>query len=155
VEFYLGGNVFGVILLSNLAATLMMTGLIWFVQIVHYPLFAVVGTHQFWHYQRAHSRFTSWVVGPIMLIEAATAVGLVSFAPQAVPVWAAWSGVGLVAVIWLSTVALQIPCHSSLAVGFDAMTHERLVRTNWIRTVGWTLRSTLVLVLVGLMIGKG
>ena len=29
--------------------------------------------------------------------------------------------------------------------GFDAEAHRRLVRTNWVRTVGWSLRSALVL----------
>ena len=31
------------LLLLHAAATLFMTGLIWFVQVVHYPLFARVG----------------------------------------------------------------------------------------------------------------
>jgi hypothetical protein len=31
------------VLLANLAATFFMVGLIWFVQIVHYPLFGQVG----------------------------------------------------------------------------------------------------------------
>ncbi len=34
---------FALLVLGNLAPTLMMTGLIWFVQIVHYPLFDRVG----------------------------------------------------------------------------------------------------------------
>ena len=81
-----------------------------------------------------------------MVLEAATAVGLLYFAPVALASWAAWSGMALVVVIWLSTVLLQIPCHSSFAVGFDGTTHERLVRSNWIRTLCWTLRSALLLV---------
>ena len=35
------------ILLGHLAATLFMVGVIWFVQVVHYPLFAKVGATAF------------------------------------------------------------------------------------------------------------
>ena len=49
-----------VVLLSlHLAATAAMTGLIWFVQVVHYPLFAAVGADQFVAYEVAHQRRTS------------------------------------------------------------------------------------------------
>ncbi|MDP9439422.1 MAG: hypothetical protein M3P49_11875, partial [Actinomycetota bacterium] len=65
------------VLLVHVGATLFMVGLIWFVQIVHYPLFASVGRGGFAEYSRAHSRLTGLVVGPPMLIEAGTAVALV------------------------------------------------------------------------------
>ena len=32
--------------------------------------------------------------------------------------------------------------------GFDAAVHRRLVRTNWIRTVGWTLRGALAVAML-------
>jgi hypothetical protein len=35
------------LLLANAAATFFMVGVIWFVQVVHYPLFARVGTLDF------------------------------------------------------------------------------------------------------------
>ena len=47
----------------NLACTLYMVGLIWFVQVVHYPLMAKVGVQGYETYQQAHMRLTTWVVG--------------------------------------------------------------------------------------------
>ena len=41
-------------LLVHVVATLVMTGLIWFVQIVHYPLMAKVGRADFAEYERLH-----------------------------------------------------------------------------------------------------
>lgn len=55
------------------------------------------------------------------------------------------AGLALVAVIWLSTALLQVPCHELLCVGFDPAVHQRLVWTNWIRTAAWSLRGFLVL----------
>ena len=51
------------ILLTNVAATLYMVGLIWCVQIVHYPLFAEVGKDGFAAYEAAHSSLITAVVG--------------------------------------------------------------------------------------------
>src|SRR5918997_4751331 len=91
------------VLLVHLAATLVMVGIIWFVQIVHYPLFGNVGTGGFSAYSEAHTRLTGFVVGPPMLAEAATSILLVIIRPQAIPAGAAWTGLLLVACIWLST----------------------------------------------------
>lgn len=136
------------ILLANAAATLFMTGLIWFVQIVHYPLFASVGNEGFAAYSRSHQSLTTFVVGPPMLIEALTALLLVSSRPASIPAWMPWTGVVLLVVIWLSTAALQVPAHARLADGFDAATAAALVSTNWIRTIGWTLRGGLVSLMI-------
>ncbi len=43
-----------ILLAVHLAATAAMTGLIWFVQVVHYPLFDLVGRAQFVGYEAAH-----------------------------------------------------------------------------------------------------
>jgi len=136
-----------VVLLANLASSLVMTGLIWFVQIVHYPLFASVGAREFAGYEKKHSQLTSLVVGPPMLIEAASALGLAFLSQGRLAAWAVWVGLALVAFIWLSTAAIQVPCHSRLEAGFDSRIHRKLVRSNWTRTVAWTLRSCLALFL--------
>ncbi len=129
------------ILLVHAAATLFMTGLIWFVQVVHYPMFANVGADAFAAYAQRHSSLTTWVVGPVMLIELGAAIALVVNA--SVPRWMSWTGAGLLAAVWLSTLLLQAPRHEELARGFDPSAHATLVATNWIRTIGWSLRALL------------
>jgi hypothetical protein len=133
------------VLALHLAATFYMLGLVWFVQRVHYPLFAGVGSQQFPAYERAHLSRTNPVVGPPMLIEAATALALVALPLPNVPHFLPWLGVGLLVVIWLSTFLLQVPRHRELSAGFDPSAHRRLVATNWLRTSAWSLRGLLVL----------
>jgi uncharacterized membrane protein len=128
--------------------TFAMTGLIWFVQVVHYPLFAGVGAEGYARYQEGHMRRTTLVVAPLMLVEAATAAWLVLDRPAVVPRAAAWLGLALIAVIWLATAFLAVPRHEALRHGFDAREHSGLVATNWVRTLAWTGRSVLVLHLV-------
>jgi peroxiredoxin Q/BCP len=45
----------------------------------------------------------------------------------------------------MSTAWIQVPCHSELSQRFDAVVHQRLVTSNWIRTVAWTVRGLLTL----------
>ena len=130
---------------SHAAATLYMTGLIWFVQIVHYPLMGAIGKSDFSAYEQRHMSLTTWVVAPPMLVEAAASMLLFWFRPTGMSTWTVWVGIILLAVIWLSTALLQVPCHETLSNGFDPEVHRRLVSTNWIRTVAWSLRGLLVL----------
>ena len=133
------------LLLVHAGATLFMVGLIWFVQVVHYPLAAAVGDSAFAAYQQAHMARTSWVVGPPMLVELATTVLLLVHRPPGVPTWAPWAGAVLLGAVWGSTALFQVPLHSALTAGLDVERVERLVATNWIRTVGWSLRGLLAL----------
>ena len=128
----------------NLIATWYMVGLIWMVQIVHYKMFDRVGVEQFQQYEADHNRLITPIVGVPMLFELATAVLLIVSAPESFPRWAAVVGLVLIAVIWLSTVLLQIPCHNQLLNGFDESTYRRLVSSNWIRTVLWTALGALI-----------
>ena len=61
------------ITLAHAASTWALVGLIWIVQLVHYPLMATVGTPQFPSYHAAHAQRITWVVAPLMLAELATA----------------------------------------------------------------------------------
>lgn len=131
--------------LGQLAATLYMTGLIWFVQVVHYPLFGGVGRSVFAAYEQRHSVLTTWVVAPPMLIELATVVLVFWVRPPQLPLPLLWAGAALVAVIWLSTYLIQVPCHGRLVAGYDESVHRWLVVSNWIRTFAWTARSALLL----------
>jgi hypothetical protein len=132
------------LLIANAASTFFMAGLIWFVQVVHYPLFAAVGDSEFPAYSRLHQSLTTLVVGPPMLVEALTAGMLVVARPSGVSAWLAWTGFAIVIVIWASTALLQIPAHGRLASGFDASTAATLVSSNWIRTIAWSARAAIV-----------
>lgn len=135
------------ILFVHASSTLAMTGLIWFVQIVHYPLMGRVGEQGYEAYQDAHMRRTGWVVGPLMLAEMCTAAALIFTLPAAAyPLTI--SGIVMLALIWVSTATLQVPAHHRMLDGFDAQAHRRLVGTNWIRTVLWTARGVLACVLI-------
>ena len=143
------------ILLANMASTLALVGVIWIVQIVHYPLFGRVGADGFARYATEHAGRITYVVAPLMLVELATALLLLGYRPETVGPRAVWAGLALVGVVWASTFLLQVPLHGTLGRGFDQVAYERLVLTNWVRTVAWTLRGVVGVICVVQSVAEG
>ena len=140
-----------VLVVAHAAATLVMVGVIWFVQVVHYPLMARVSASEFAAYEHEHQNRTTFVVAPTMLIEVVAAAVLLVVAPAGLGRILPAAGIALLAVIWLSTFLVQVPLHTWLAGGFDAGAHRKLVWSNWLRTLAWTGRGVLVLVMLRAM----
>tara|TARA_R110002072_G_scaffold1280_7_gene10358 strand:+ start:754 stop:1146 length:393 start_codon:yes stop_codon:yes gene_type:complete len=130
-----------------------MVGLIWFVQLVHYPLLSRVGDADFVTYEAGHVQRTSWVVIPLMLAELLSSLALVLEGGDLVSRPEALIGLALLAGVWASTFFLQVPLHQRLGAGFAAFDHERLVQTNGIRTALWSARGVLVLSWLGRGLG--
>ncbi|MCW5756188.1 MAG: hypothetical protein KIT54_03030 [Phycisphaeraceae bacterium] len=134
----------GALLLAHAAATWFMVGLIWFVQVVHYPLFAGVGEHGWPAYGRRHQVLTTLVVGPAMLVEVATCILLLILMPGVLPA----AGALLLGLVWASTFFVQVPLHRRLERGLDAALVQKLVATNWVRTALWSARGVVALILL-------
>jgi hypothetical protein len=135
-----------IILWANAASTWFMAGVIAFVQIVQYPMFAQFAGPQFRMAMADHQRRTLFVVAGPMIVEGITSIMLLFCRPESVPLWAAWLGLVLVLVNTFSTGFLQVPCHERLERdGYDPVVHRRLVRTNLVRVAGWWGRSVMVL----------
>jgi hypothetical protein len=132
-----------VVLVVHAAATWAMVGLIWFVQLVHYPLFAAVGTEQFAGYEARHTRRTTWVVAVFMPIELLTAAWLALDTPAGIAPLLAWTGAVLALLLWVVTLLVQVPQHGRLSDGFEPSTWRALVLGNWVRTATWSARGVI------------
>lgn len=125
----------------HLLTTFAMAGLIWFVQIVHYPMMARFERENFAAHEKEHCDRTGWVVVPLMLGEIFTFALLLLEGVRSNTFLL--SGV-LLGVIWASTFLLQVPLHRALLQGWNAKSHRQLVASNWIRTTAWTGRAILL-----------
>ena len=137
------------LLLLNAGAVLGMTGVIWFVQLVHYPLFAEVGGRQWEAYHREHSRRTTWVVVLPMTVDLFSSLALVAFPPAGVSGVLLAVGALTAVVTWVATGALAVPAHRRLGNGWHAATGRRLTLTNWVRTGAWSAHAVIVLAALG------
>lgn len=128
----------------NIFSTVLLTGVIWLVQLVQYPFFAKVGRENFIEYHAQHSFWITPIVAPLMILELLTSAIFVAFPPQNIDSKLIWVGLLLAITVWLSTFFLQVPMHEKLSHGFDAEAHSFLVNSNWIRTIAWSFHSILV-----------
>jgi hypothetical protein len=136
-----------VLVAAHAASTLFMVGMIWTIQVVHYPLFAAVGLDEFPAYEAAHSaRITVVIVIP-WAVQGLTTLALLAATPDGVPRWLPWVGAVLAAIPVLVTILASVPAHSILGSGFDADAHARLVGTNWLRTIAWTAHGVVATVI--------
>lgn len=142
-----------VALIANAAATSVMVGVIWFVQHVHYPLLATFTIHDAPHVAVEHQRRTGHVVAIPMAVEGVSTLILLVARPDGVSVLWPWVGAILLAVALGSTVLLSVPLHARMAARPEADTGRRLVVTNWPRTVAWSLRGVVVVVMVAQALG--
>ena len=82
-----------------------------------------------------------------MLAEGVTGLWLVAVPPGDLGRLLPLVALALMAVAYGTTAFVSVPLHERLTARFDAEAHERLVRTNWIRTAAWTARGLVVAVI--------
>ena len=126
----------------NVISAFLLSGVIWTIQIVHYPSFHFIDKLSFTNFHNFHERRISIIVMPLMLIELITSIALY--------IHNMWSIVFtlnllLVVLIWCSTFFVQVPIHSILSAKKDKNLIEKLVNTNWIRTFLWSIRMLLII----------
>ncbi len=132
-------------LILALATSWMMTGIIWFVQWVHYPLFDRVGREGFAHYEQTHTRRTFQILLLPLGLEALSGVILFAgFTGEVFKTPALMAVLGLQGIIYGLTFFVQMPLHRVLERGFSEQAYRWLVRSNWPRTACWTGKSILL-----------
>jgi hypothetical protein len=131
--------------LVTLAFTLYMTGMIWSMQILEYPLFALVGPQEFPAYHTRHNRGLLFVIVP-SLLALVSAVALIVARPSPIPLWSSIIVAVLDLVILGYTAAREAPLHARLDHGgYSAAVIHDLVLGNWVRTLLWTANALILL----------
>ena len=126
----------------NVISAFLLTGVIWTIQIVHYPSFHYIDKLSFINFHHFHERRISIIVMPLMLIELTTSTALYINNMSSI-VFAL--NLLIVVLIWCSTFFIQVPIHSILSHKKDKKLIEKLVNTNWIRTFLWSMRMLLII----------
>ena len=129
-------------LILHLIATSVMVGVIWVIQLVHYPSFHFVELKQYTTFQRFHMARISYVVIPAMLTELFTLILFVISMDQ-IDTLVVASAILLI-FIWLMTAVFFSGVHQKLTLGYDQTVVDKLVKLNWGRTILWTLRLLLI-----------
>ncbi len=119
-------------------STYLMVGLIWIVQLVHYPAFHFIEDKSFTVFESFHQKRISFIVFPFMLMELVS--GLVILAYQNYS-FISIVNLSSVVLIWLCTILISMPLHKKLSCGKDLNIIKKLIKTNWLRTFVWSFRG--------------
>lgn len=134
-------------LFTNLVVTIFMTGICFYIQFVHYPLFLFIAEGDMPIYLQKHQRFSSLLIFPVMTLETFTAFWL-CFEPIFTNLRFYFNfAFLLVLIIWITTLFLQFPCYRKLLDRYNEKAILFLIRSNWIRTVVWSMRTLLMVFL--------
>ena len=125
---------------ANLALAAYMAGVIWIVQVVLYPGFALVGEREWAAYHAAHARRITPVVAPAMLAHPGVALALVLEAPDVLRIVNLALAAGVLAV----TATVFARAHRTLTPAGTS----RLLRLNAGRVVAWTASLGVAVALV-------
>lgn len=129
-----------VVLIINLCASLYLAGLIWTIQLVHYPGFNYISKKSFKDFHRMHTRGMGLIVAIPMIAELASSI-LLAIRFQSVFFYI---NLTLVILTWVCTGLLSVPKHRRLQHGKDKNVIKELILTNYSRTALWTIRSFLI-----------
>jgi hypothetical protein len=132
----------------TLGLTLYMTGMIWSMQVLEYPLFTLVGPKEFPAYHRRHNRgLPVFVILPSVAALVSAAV-LVFTRPARLPLWSAIVVAAIDLVVVAVTIVREAPLHGKLdREGYSEPVIRQLVQGNWMRTILWTANGVFLLAL--------
>jgi hypothetical protein len=121
---------------------------------VNYPTWRLIGGNEFRAY---HQTLGPLIIGYMvipMLITTILTVLLLWLRPAPIPRWAIWLAVALQLLIWVSTVAIQLPIQAQLSRdGLSLPLIERLIFTNWwLRKVPQIINALIFLWLMSLLL---
>ena len=135
-----------IVVLMQIVSTFLLTGLSWYVQLVHYPLFHFVSASEFHQFHKAHVSRTNVIVLTLLPIEiVTTCITAVYGFPGLTHAQWILGGVLLLG-ICLLTITVQMPLHTKLSTQKSEDNIEKLTRSHWIRTALWSLRLALLCV---------
>lgn len=138
-----------VLLLACLSLNIYLTGITWFLQVIHFPLFESVGLNQFHDYHRKFFQKKQFLVLLPSLAATLGALILLWIKPWGTNMTFVKINLGFMLVSLVATVFLVEPLHKILSShGYSDKAIRQLTRVNWIRTLAWTGSSFMIILAV-------
>lgn len=123
-----------------------MVGIIWIIQLIHYPSFKYISPKKYFKFQKLHMNKISLIVMPVMLVEIISGVYILLYVFPGNKVYA--FSILMLVFIWLITALYFSKVHSELLHNNSITLKNKLVQNNWYRTTLWTIRLMLILPLI-------
>ena len=132
------------VLLGNLCASVLMTGIVSFIQFVQYPLLNHISSFDFTCYFKKYISRITWFVYPVMILEIGFALWL-SFLPVQstlqLPILISYI---LLAMVTMNSFLIQTPLIQKMRFSFDKVILSKILFYNRIRIITSALRTLLL-----------
>jgi len=122
-------------------STSLMVGIIWVIQLLHYPAFHFIKESDYVEFQHFHMQRISFIVVPVMILELFSAFMLVYYLRSNLLTIC----LIILLFIWLITFVFFTKLHQSLLDGYNKTIVDKLVKINWSRTILWSLRLIILI----------
>lgn len=113
-----------------------MLAIIWLIQLIHYPSFLHINENEFKDFHAKHTQIMGFLVGPVMVLELIISCMQLSTGVNASSI----SLLIIVLCLWFFTFFVSVPIHNKLSGGFQKTLIQKLILTNWLRTLLWTIK---------------
>ncbi len=110
-----------------------LVGVILMTQILSYPLLLKLGISNFYNYYNSYTKRISFIVIPLMIFEVLLSIILNIILNN----FYLFASNILLFVVWGSTFFIQVPIHNKLSSNHSYVLINKLIYTNWIRTMAW------------------
>ena len=128
--------------ISNIVVNSILLGIIMMTQFVSYPLMKNYNENFHTIHQNYMKRM-GYVAGSMMVLEflIISFLFLLNFENKVITAMFL-----ITCLIWLSTFVIQVPLHQELTKKKENKLIQRLINTNWIRTILWSVKLVLSLI---------
>ena len=109
--------------------------LIWIVQLTIYPSFQFMSAQQLIQWHAKYTVRMAWIAGPLILFQTTIISIQIVIEISTINILSGF----IVGVTWILTYFVSIPLHRTISEdGGSAVELNKLVNTNWYRTICWS-----------------
>jgi len=132
----------------HLVSTSFMVGVIWIVQLVHYPTFLFIDEQKSYDFQKFHMSRISYIVMPAMTTELFSGIYIYIYSNMAIESNLFLLALTILIINWIITALVFVKMHNKLLINYKIEIISLLVKWNWLRTLLWSVRLILLLRMV-------
>ena len=129
----------------HLVSTSFMVGVIWIVQLVHYPTFLFIDEQKSNDFQKFHMSRISYIVMPAMTTELFSGIYIYKYSNMAIDSNLFLLSLTILIINWIITALVFVKMHNKLLINYKIEIISLLVKWNWLRTLLWSVRLILLL----------
>jgi hypothetical protein len=128
------------VFLFHLTITSIMCGVIWAMQLVHYPAFLWIPLEKLGAFERFRARRVWWIILPVLASELLSGAFLAFQTQNSIFILNFFLNL----VLWVFTFFVSVPLHKKIDLDPKSIWVQQLIFTNWPRAVLWSFRVALL-----------